>query len=290
MNYKYLRQGFTLVELLVVIAIVGILSGLIIVGMSSSVQSATIAKAQVFSNSLRNSILANLVSEWKFDDSVNLGKDSWSSNDCVATGTPVQATTGCMYDDCLSLNGTANYLSCTNTSALQITGDQTIEMWLYPTDLTARRNPFHKRYGGEGSIVQEIAGYFNYIYGTSGTDGSPYEGFSSTATVQANNWYHIVVTRSLSASPKTVKWYINGKQTSSNTTSYSAAVASTAPILLGAGYTNPYYGKIDNVRIYSAAIPASQIKEIYYLGLNRMLKSGIIDNEEYSLKISNLIN
>jgi prepilin-type N-terminal cleavage/methylation domain-containing protein len=62
-------SAFTLIELLVVIAIIGILSALIIVGMSSTTQKATIAKAQVFSNSLRNSLMNNLISEWKFNGS-----------------------------------------------------------------------------------------------------------------------------------------------------------------------------------------------------------------------------
>jgi len=65
--HKIFRQAFTLIELLVVIAIIGILSGLIIVSMNGITNSATVAKAQVFSNSLRNALMMNLVSEWKFD-------------------------------------------------------------------------------------------------------------------------------------------------------------------------------------------------------------------------------
>ncbi|MDD5569203.1 MAG: prepilin-type N-terminal cleavage/methylation domain-containing protein [Candidatus Pacebacteria bacterium] len=41
-------KAFTLIELLVVIAIIGILSGLIIVGMSGATQKATIAKRRLF--------------------------------------------------------------------------------------------------------------------------------------------------------------------------------------------------------------------------------------------------
>jgi prepilin-type N-terminal cleavage/methylation domain-containing protein len=61
---KLLRQAFTLIELLVVIAIIGILSGLIVVSMSGVTQKANIAKAQVFSNSLRNSLMLIIVGEW----------------------------------------------------------------------------------------------------------------------------------------------------------------------------------------------------------------------------------
>ncbi|MFA5013447.1 MAG: type II secretion system protein, partial [Candidatus Paceibacterota bacterium] len=85
---KRLFRAFTLIELLVVIAIIGILSALIIVGMNSTTQKATIAKAQVFSNSLRNSLMGNLISEWKFDQvnvpAANQTPDSWSGGN---TGT-----------------------------------------------------------------------------------------------------------------------------------------------------------------------------------------------------------
>ena len=61
------KKGFTLIELLVVIAIVGILAGIIIVSMTSATDSAIMAKAKVFSNSMRDSMSSSIVSEWKFD-------------------------------------------------------------------------------------------------------------------------------------------------------------------------------------------------------------------------------
>ena len=66
---QFLRQrvAFTLIELLVVIAIIGILSGLIITTMSGATESARIAKLKVYSNSVRDTLGANMVSEWKFD-------------------------------------------------------------------------------------------------------------------------------------------------------------------------------------------------------------------------------
>jgi len=79
---KLIKRSFALIELLVVIATIGILSGLIVVSMSGVTNKATIAKGQIFSNSLRNSLMANLVSEWKFDQvnnpSTDQTPDSWS--------------------------------------------------------------------------------------------------------------------------------------------------------------------------------------------------------------------
>jgi prepilin-type N-terminal cleavage/methylation domain-containing protein len=103
--HKLLKQAFTLIELLVVIAIIGILSGLIVVSMSGVTQKATIAKAQVFSNSLRNSLMLNLISEWKLDGNAN---DSWSGgNNGTWYGSEEGTNTSANYrpsDECVSGN------------------------------------------------------------------------------------------------------------------------------------------------------------------------------------------
>jgi len=54
------------------------------------------------------------------------------------------------------------------------------------------------------------------------------------------------------------------------------------------GSTRFFSGLIDDVRIYNAAIPISQIKEQYYEGLNNLLVTGGINKEEYIEKIQSL--
>ncbi|MFA5013700.1 MAG: type II secretion system protein, partial [Candidatus Paceibacterota bacterium] len=93
-------KAFTLIELLVVIAIIGILSALIIVGMNSTTQKATIAKAQAFSHSVDSALMSSKVSEWNFNNlsgtvdqdissAANFVTDTWGSNYGTAVGTPV---------------------------------------------------------------------------------------------------------------------------------------------------------------------------------------------------------
>ncbi|MFA5714890.1 MAG: hypothetical protein WC998_04065, partial [Candidatus Paceibacterota bacterium] len=52
--------------------------------------------------------------------------------------------------------------------------------------------------------------------------------------------------------------------------------------------TNRIVGKIDEIALYSAVVPTSQIKEQYYLGLNKLLSSGGISLSEYRENILNL--
>ncbi|MDD4662200.1 MAG: prepilin-type N-terminal cleavage/methylation domain-containing protein, partial [Candidatus Pacebacteria bacterium] len=84
-----MNKSFTLIELLVVIVIIGILAGVIIVSTSSSINKANLAKAQSFSNTVQNELLLNLVSEWSFDNSSNIGEDTWGNNDGTVYGSPV---------------------------------------------------------------------------------------------------------------------------------------------------------------------------------------------------------
>jgi len=72
----YKEKSFTLIELLVVIVIIGILAGVIMISTSSSIDKANIAKSKVFSENIKDNLILNLTSEFKFDDSSSPYKDS----------------------------------------------------------------------------------------------------------------------------------------------------------------------------------------------------------------------
>ena len=142
---KLLKQAFTLIELLVVIAIIGILSGLIVVAMGGMTTKANIARSQVFSNSLRNSLMLNLVAQYTFDDitdyvaatkilNSNAGNipDSWAGSEGQAYGGPtLKDGVDCVLGQCLFFDGVDDYLNVPSTSALNL-GDGnkgSVEIW-----------------------------------------------------------------------------------------------------------------------------------------------------------------
>jgi hypothetical protein len=143
-----------------------------------------------------------------------------------------------------------------------ITGDQTIAMWLFPTSFAARRNPWNKAYGGEGTITQETNGSLTYFWGTNGGNSTPYQGFASGA-LTLNAWNHIAIVRDLSASTPQLRWYINGILSTTATPSYTAATATTNGTTIGAGYTSPYHGRISDVRQYGTALTVTDILALY---------------------------
>ncbi len=152
-----------------------------------------------------------------------------------------------------------NYLFVGNPEALQMTGDQTIEMWLYPTNFEERYNPYNKAYGGEGTITQELNGRLTYYFGATGANTEPHESFRTSKSLTLNRWNHIVLIRDLANG--TLTWIIDGQLDNTTTTTLTAAAVSTENVLIGEGYVDGYKGKIDEVRIWDVAIDKAVVGE-----------------------------
>ena len=215
---------------------------------------------------------ANTVGLWHLDETntaVGTTFNDSSSNNNHGVATTVPTVIDGFFGKARKFNGTTDVINLGNPASLQMTGNQTIEMWLYPTDFSARRNPFAKAYGGEGNITQETDGAFHYFYGTAGANSAPYQAFSSLASIPLNKWSHVAIVRDLSNMK--LYWYINGVQTNIATASYAAATASSLNAYIGQGHVSNYAGSIDEVRISSSAKSAAEISEIYRNGRDRYL-------------------
>lgn len=203
---------------------------------------------------------SGLVGWWQLNSN---GKDNtpYSANGTLTGTTPTTDREGTA-NQALSFNGTTDAVSIGNHSQLQVTGSQTISMWVKPADFSARRNPYSKAYAGEGTITQETTGTVTYYYGTGGCNcGSSYQGFNSGTSLPLNTWSMITIVRNLSTMQLT--WYINGSQVNQVAATYSAAVASTLPAAIGAGYVSNYSGSIDDVREYNRALSSTEVTALY---------------------------
>jgi prepilin-type N-terminal cleavage/methylation domain-containing protein len=265
---KVLKQSFTLIELLVVIAIIGILSGLIVVSMSGVTQKANIAKAQVFSNSLRNSLMMNIVSEWKFEDNVN---DSWGSNNGTVMGTPVyESSANCIFGRCFSFSGD-DYITLTSKT-YNLSAGLTISFW-------SKKNLEHN-----GIIIGSTAttSYRRLIFLTDSTlylETDTNSDSCSGDVKHDTNWhYYVITTSGLVATfyEDSVNRTVNSSITNGNIT------------LDAIGYGYYYNGLLDELRIFDAKMSSSQIKEQYYIGLNNLLISDQIDSDEYVKRINSI--
>jgi hypothetical protein len=159
----------------------------------------------------------------------------------------------------LRFDGTDDGVSLGNPAALQMTGDQTIEMWIKPDDLSVRRNPWNKAYAGEGTMTIETGGDINYFYGTGGGNNSPYQTFNSLKDLRAGHWQHIALVRQLGAEPRKLSWYINGLLVNEAAASYFPAVSGALNALVGHGYAGRFKGEIDELRLWNVARTGAEI-------------------------------
>ena len=287
--------AFTLIELLVVIAIIGILSGLIIVTMSGVTAKANIAKSQVFSNSLKNALMMNLVSEWKMDGNAS---DLWGGNNGTLTGGSY-VSNNCIYGSCVSLDGSGDYVDLGSGSKItDVFNDGqsfTYSLWFYPTILPTAGN-WHwiicKAYTSHASPYYQVdtivrpTGYVeSRIFNNAGSASYVTTTTSANGSISINNWHFLTV--SVNMSTKTNRLYLNGTLVDSKTGSSGSYSNHASSLAIGANknlYTSTSYdftGQIDEIRLYNTELPTSQIKEQYYAGLNSLYAKGRINNQEY---------
>lgn len=297
-----MNKSFTLIEILVVIVVVGILSSFILVGMSSISESANIAKSKAFSESLDNAPLLNRVSQWKLDDtSGTSASDSWLTNTGTLTNfadtssghgdthdSGWMSSTNCISGTCLKFDGTDDHISISNSNSINITGSTlTMSAWFYSTTATtgyvlARNNvaPADIQYGfykdTSSSAVNRI-----YVY----IDGlCPAQ--SPVNSILNDKWYNVAILYN----GTNVAIYINGSL-SRTPQAYNNSLLSTS-YNLNIGRRSPsdvyFGGLIDDVRIYNQAISTSQIKQNYFLGLNRLLKNNNIKLTEFNQRITEI--
>ncbi|MDD3032719.1 MAG: LamG domain-containing protein [Candidatus Pacebacteria bacterium] len=108
-----------------------------------------------------------------------------------------------------------------------------------------------------------------------------------TSDLRDDKWHYVVfiVTGSNNEDINNAKIYVDGIEEK-----YSTPLSSTAPTAPNGNFTigEGFIGKLDDVRIYNAALSSSQIKKQYVAGLDSLLSKNLISKEEYNIKIESL--
>lgn len=145
------------------------------------------------------------------------------------------------------------------TSSYNLPTTFTISLWFYPLTVTSGRgSTLFASYGTAGAAPNyTIGGYF-----AGGTMYSAFNGIQNNGgggSVAINTWYHFALTYS----NNTLTLYLNGAQGGS-AISQAGAISG---FQLGCGQDGggpfPYWGYIDDFRIYTSVLTATQIQNIY---------------------------
>lgn len=253
------QNSFTVIELLVVIAMIGFIASIILVRVQPARERARIASALNFSHTLQNTLGADAVGVWRFEE---IGNTAFDNSGYDNNGTIYGAThTGGILGSALNFDG---------NDWVQINGDvglngaMTIEFWFNTPNKNTNQYFLDNRNPGTWWFIK------NYTGGTCGTISGNicFENrvMAKDSDWNINQWTHIVVTDDTS----TIKMYINGKLV--DTGSGQPTTISTN-LRIGTRYTNSGYfqGKIDEVRIYNQMLTTAQIQEHYLAGVQSHL-------------------
>jgi len=279
------QKSFTLIELLVVIVIIGILAGVIIVSVSSSINKANFAKAQSFSNTVQNELLGDLVSEWTFDIASNPGEDTWGNNDGIIYGSPYynnKASGNCVYGGCYSFNGTTDYINIDNP----ILGETEMSVCAWA------KKTAYVQYQGIVSDYIPGSSRKNFILGYESPENTLYfyvgDGVSTASISNGgftpNQWHFVCGTFK---GGNAMSLYIDGIGKSKSISITNIGTTQSAQSSIGK-YDSIFLfnGFIDDVRIYEASLSSAQIKKQYVAGLNSLYSKGIISKSEFNDRIS----
>ena len=160
----------------------------------------------------------------------------------------------------LSLDGNGDYGVVSNDSALAITGDLSIALWLYLDTnqfgpLVAKRTPASQGVVGSSNYN------FSYLGGTNGNLLAMYDG-STTSTgpaISTGSWVHVALVVNSGTS---TTFYVNGSASAGSAA--QNIVADSNDIYFGKIDTLSLYldGKMDDIAIYNRQLTSTEVNTI----------------------------
>ena len=194
------------------------------------------------------------VAYYKLDNS---SEDYVGGND--GSDTNVEYTFG-RFGQAAVFNGSSSYINLGNSI---ITGAFSLSFWVNTSNITTAKSVFdfeNSTYNAE-SFIQNGIVHFRIFDG-----GTIYFVVQSTlGDISINTWHNITYIFPNTTVTNGCKIYIDGVEAASGTSSAGGLNLTSTTQRIGSRTTNSLYwlGKIDQVRIYSAALTSSQVTELY---------------------------
>lgn len=219
----------------------------------------------------------DLVGHWKFDQIVGstlYDESQYNNHGTLNNGDGDELVAG-VVGSAIQLDGVDDYVEVPEDSSLDLSDEITISAWIKVYDFnsgysTLKPNNFGMmKFGGVG----QSGDYLLYL----NLDSVP-TAFQPTWTLQENAWYHFTATYDESQ----VVIYLNGGSLAGG---YQQSWSESRQFGLGNGdgellignsltwHSNPYFnGVIDELRIYSRALSAAEVRDNYNSDLTQSFR------------------
>jgi len=286
------NRAFTLLELLVVITIIGILASIVIVSMSGSTDSATIAKGKAYAQQVHALLGSKAVLDLNFNENTyntcSDGKDVCDASGYGNNGTLVGEThfiSSEVDGYALSFDGAGDYVSLPIGIFTGWT-EGTITLWIKTTE----SDNSCVYYNCPTIFGADVSGYSDDVFNLytksgelrmwSSLGGETDSSCGSNTYINDNTWYFIsiILNKNNKCSlymNSELKCQINGGD----------PIFNRVYTIMAQSGGDPHEGIIDDFRIYSEAIPATEIQTHYVQGLEKLLSNQAITQVEYDQRM-----
>ena len=219
-------------------------------------QSRTLAGTRTLAgNRLPQSLLAGLVSYYKFDENTGtVANDSVGINTGHWSGTGDSWTTG-KINSGISTNG-AGGIDCGNDASIQLTSAFTYAFWVKMTSLNAFSQFLGKDSGGTRGtgIYIHSSGKPYIVVHIGGNEYNNYDG--TNTTLPTGSWHFIVAT--LDTSHK-LKYYYDTKQETATVSLSGNVNNGSSNFYISSGFN----GVIDEVGVWNRTLTVPEIQTLY---------------------------
>jgi len=283
---KNTSKAFTLVELLVVISIISLLSSLVMASVKEARDKAEYAKALQFSAHLDRTLGAEAVGIWNFEEgsgTTATDVSGWNNHGTIHGAT---YSTDTYNDDvsghALEFDGGDDYVSVPDSPSLRFDmNDFTVSLWVkgVPGQSNFRYLVIKTGSGGRYSVETYGDRWFFRIDDSSGhvVQASTYPNVFDNI-----KWHNLVLV--VNRGDSEIIMYTDGNEKLIRSASIlTSNISPSGSLNIG---NNSYNGFIDDVRIYSTALTAQEIKTQYFTGVEKLYAHGQINEEEYNERLS----
>ncbi len=262
-----IKKGFTLIELLVVVAVLALLASIVFSNLGGAREGARISNALSFQSQIHSLLGSDLVGWWNFNEgSGTTARDisGYDNHGTIVGATYVDGVPG-TGGTALEFNGSSDYVEVKNMPQLE--SAMTISLWIHPYIFEQEQRRFLVYGNSSHSFFIHHTRSFSkntsiYLYNEDNEVSQV-----SIGQLPENDWHFITFTYD-SAEEQHIG-YVNGRFVNSNTLTGKIREY-TGDLYIGR-YINYFDGIIDDVRIYSRALTASEVSTLYAQTKNKYL-------------------